>query len=294
MHIKYLLFAAASLIGISAAPTVFSAELCQNADNLLKCAAQVEFTETVPSQAAAVQQYSMRKFANHVQEFEWLDGTQQKHLLVLQNGLILRDVLQPPIKPCLSVALFNLEMDEWSDRPLITLMKALGEGAKLPVPGQPFEAEYHGFWEYGTQNFRVKLEALTATKFHFDIVKTAIKSSSEAPATAAKIDNGACPGPRISSDEAAERIKSGKHFDACQIVWEEFDNSDEEAASLAKLPPVGQHISGSFDLEASPPLPDDYSLAMWRTEEGKQYATIPEARQQKVDQERILQQCGLK
>lgn len=295
MSIKNLLFAAAGLIGISTASTVFATEPCQNADNLLECAAQVEFTETVPSKAEAVQQYSMRKFANRMQEVKWLDGAQQRHLLVLQNGLILRDVRQPPIKPCLTVALFNVVMgDGWSEQPLTILMKALGTGAKLPVPGRPFEAEYHGFWEYGTQNYRVKLEALTATKFRFDIVKTLIKSSSDEPVAAPKSDNNACPGPRISSDEAAERIKNHKPFDECQIVWEEFDNSDEQAASLAKLPPVGQHLSGTFDLQVAPPLPDDYSLAMWQTEEGKQYATIPEARRQKIDQDRILKKCGLK
>lgn len=294
MSIKHLLFAAAGLIGASAAPTVFAAEPCQDADNLLQCAAQVEFTETVPSKTEAVQHYSMRKFANRVQEFKWLDGTQQRHLLVLRNGLILRDVQQPAIEPCLSVALFNVVMDDWSDRPLIILMKALGTDAKLPVPDQPFEAEYHGFWEFGTQEFKVKLEAVTATQFRFDIVKTSIKSSSDEPVASAKTENSACPGPRISSDEAAERIKDGKHFEACQVVWEEFDNSAEQAASFAKLPPVGEHISGTFDLAAAPPLPDDHSLTMWRTEEGKQYATISEASQQKVDQEHILQKCGLR
>ncbi len=235
----------------------------------------------------------MRKFANHAREFKWLEGTQQMHLLVLQNGLILRDVQLPPIKPCLPVALFNV-MADWSGRPLLILWKALGTGAKLPVPGQPFDTEFHDSWEYGKQNFRVKLEALTDTKFRFDIVKTAIMSSSRAPVTAAKVDQSACPGPQIRSEEAAERIKSGKHVDSCQITWEEFDNSAAEAASLAELPPVGQHISGTFDLEASPPLPDDYSLAMWRTEDGEQYTTISEARQQMVDQKRILQKCGLK
>ena len=294
MSIKHLLFAAAGLIGASAAPTVFAAEPCQDADNLLQCAAQVEFTETVPSKTEAVQHYSMRKFANRAQEFKWLDGTQQRHLLVLRNGLILRDVQQPAIEPCLSVALFNVVMDDWSDRPLIILMKALGTDAKLPVPGQPFEAEYHGFWEFGTQEFKVKLEAVTATQFRFDIVKTSIKSSSDEPVASAKTENSACPGPRISSDEAAERIKNGKHFEACQVVWEEFDNSAEQAASFAKLPPVGEHISGTFDLAAAPPLPDDHSLTMGRTEEGKQYATISEASQQKVDQEHILQKCGLR
>lgn len=293
MSIKYFLFVAASLIGISAAQPAFSVELCQDAEIFLECPAQFEFTETVPSQTAPVQQYSMRKFANRVQEFKWLDGTQSRHLLVLPNGLILRDVQQPPIKPCLSVALFNVVMGEGSSRPLIILLKALGEGAKLPAPGHPFETEYHGSWDYGQQDFHVKLEAITATKFRFDIVKTAIMRSSDEPAAAAKADNGACPGPRISAEEAAERIKNHKHFDSCQVVWEAFDNSAEEAASLAKLPPVGQHLSGTFDLEAAPPLPDDYSLATWRTEEGKQYATIPEASQQKVDQKQIRQQCGL-
>ena len=218
MSIKYFLFVAASLIGISAAQPAFSVELCQDAEIFLECPAQFEFTETVSSQTAPVQQYSMRKFANRVQEFKWLDGTQPRHLLVLPNGLILRDVQQPPIKPCLSVALFNVVMGEGSSRPLIILLKALGEGAKLPAPGHPFETEYHGSWDYGQQDFHVKLEAITATKFRFDIVKTAIMRSSDEPAAAAKADNGACPGPRISAEEAAERIKNHKHFDSCQVV----------------------------------------------------------------------------
>jgi hypothetical protein len=292
MLMTYLLLASTGLSGITDSTAPSPASACQSPANLLDCVAQIDVTETVPSQAAPVRRYTMRNFARKEQQQRQVDGMQATDLLVLRNGLILQAIEQSPARPCLPMALLSMG-DGYVDT-LGLVSGALEEKARFPTPDEPLDAEYQGYWDYGRQTYRVKVEAISTTRFHFDIVKTAITSPNGTPVSAPSGDHAACGGPRITSDDAALDIKNGKHVEACRIMWDQAYGTTDQAASLAKLPPVGQHLSGFFDLEALPLLPDDTSLTMWRTEDGKQYRTAGEARQQHVDGERSLKACKSK
>lgn len=134
--------------------------------------------------------------------------------------------------------------------PMLWLGMALEPDARWPAPGQAVERTASNEWAYGEEQFRVRLQAEPDASYTVEIVKTA---------TVTRPESDAAPDP------------SGQ--------FATFSTSEDRAARLAELAPVGMRISARLRLQPrSAPLPDDFSLQGWTPRDGAPAATLGEAR----------------